>query len=59
MVPMSTKKRNYVKWGKLGNLRKLKYEIVLMNDQNIMFGYTPLLNQLKNEKCESVKIDEF
>ena len=42
MVPMSTINRKYEKWGQLRKLNKSKCEIFFMNDQNIMFGYTPL-----------------
>ena len=38
-------------------LNKSKYEI-FMNDQNIMFGYTPYGKNRKIEKCLSINFDE-
>ena len=35
MVPMSTIKQKYDKWGQLRKLNKSKYEIFLISDQNI------------------------
>ena len=47
MVPTSTTKRKYEKWGWLRKLNKSKYEIFLMNDQNIIFGYNPPIKKLE------------
>ena len=58
MVPTSTIKRKYEKWGWLRKLNKSKYVIVLMNDQNIMFGYTPPMERLENRKSQSITFDE-
>ena len=41
MVQNGTIKRKYNKRGSVRKLNKSKYEVFLMNDQNIMFDYTP------------------
>ena len=50
MVPMSTINRKYEKRGYMRKLDKSKYEIFLMNDQNIIFGYTLPIKNSKNRK---------
>ena len=50
VVPISTIKRKYDKWGYVGKLKKLKYVKILMNDQNIMLGYPPSMEKLGKSK---------
>ena len=59
MVPTSIIKRKYenVDIWKISTNQNMRF--FLMNDQNIMFGYTPPQQKnSKNRKCQSINFDE-